>query len=81
LQKSDVFSLAQRSVVDAGLFPADVTWLAELAPAIPAAHTSRVPLDSLSFDALLLGLRGVAGGELSLYTALEAARATAHSGA
>jgi hypothetical protein len=76
LQKSDVFSLAQRSVVDAGLFPADVTWLLELAPAIPAAHASRVPLDSLSFDALLVGLRGVSSGALSLYTAIEAARST-----
>jgi hypothetical protein len=78
MQKAGVFSLAQRSVVDAGLFPADVTWLAELAPAIPSAHADRVPLDSLSFDALLLGLRGVAQGALSLYTAIEAARAAAH---
>jgi len=75
LQKSSVFPLAERAVLDAGLFPADVTWLAELAPAIPAAHTNRVPLDSLSFDALLLGLRGVSSGALSLYTAIEAARA------
>jgi len=78
LQKGEVFSLAQRSVVDAGLFPADVTWLAELAPAIPAAHSNRVPLDSLSFDALVVGLRGVSRGALSLYTAIEAARATDH---
>ena len=76
LQKSSTFPLAQRSVLDAGLFPADVTWLAELAPAIPAAHTSDVPVDSLSFEALLVGLRGVANGELSLYTAIEAARAS-----
>jgi hypothetical protein len=76
LQKSGVFPLAQHPILDAGLFPADVTWLAELAPAIPAAHTSRVPLDSLSFDALLLGLRGVVRGALSLYTAIEAARST-----
>jgi hypothetical protein len=74
LQKSDVFPLAQHSILDAGLFPADVTWLAELAPAIPAAHISRVPLDSLSFDALLIGLRGVSQGALSLYAAIEAAR-------
>jgi hypothetical protein len=74
LQKSDLFPLAERSLLDAGLFPADVTWLSELAPAIPAAHSSRVPLDSLSFDALLVGLRGVSRGELSLYTAIEAAR-------
>ena len=77
LQKSGVFPLTQRSLLDAGLFPADVTWLAELAPAIPTAHSDRVPLDSLSFDALLLGLRGVSQGELSLYTAIEAARAAA----
>ena len=74
LQKSDVFPLTERAVLDAGLFPADVTWLSELAPAIPAAHTSRVPLDSLSFDALLVGLRGVQNGALSLYAAIEAAR-------
>ena len=74
LHKSSALPLAQRAVLDAGLFPADVTWLSELAPAIPAAHTSRVPLDSLSFDALLTGLCGVAQGELSLYAALEAAR-------
>ena len=74
LQTSRVFPLGQRAVLDAGLFPADVTWLAELAPAIPAAHTSRVPLDSLSFDALMIGLRGVMHGALSLYTAIEAAR-------
>ena len=79
LQKSEVFPLAQRSILDAGLFPADVTWLAELAPAIPAAHVSRVPLDSLSFDALLIGLRGVSQGALSLYAAIESARAAAQS--
>lgn len=74
LQTSALFPLAQRSIVDAGLFPADVAWLAELAPAIPIAHTNRVPLDSLSFEALLIGLRGVSQGALSLYTAIDAAR-------
>jgi hypothetical protein len=74
LQKRELFPLGERAVLDAGLFPADVTWLAELAPAIPAAHINQVPLDSLSFDALLIGLRGVSRGELSLYTAIEAAR-------
>jgi len=74
LQQSALFPLAQRSFVDAGLFPADVAWLAELAPAIPIAHTNRVPLDSLSFEALLIGLRGVSQGALSLYTAIDAAR-------
>jgi hypothetical protein len=74
LRESPVFPLAQRQILDAGLFPADVTWLSELAPAIPAAHTSRVPLDSLSYDALLLGLRGVAHGALSLYAAIDAGR-------
>jgi hypothetical protein len=76
LRESPIFSLSQRPVLDAGLFPADVTWLAELAPAIPAAHTSHVPLDSLSFDALLIGLVGVSQGALSLYGAIEAARST-----
>ena len=76
LQKSAVFPLAQRAVLDAGLFPADVIWLAELAPAIPATHSNRVPLDSLSFAALLIGLRGVTQGALSLYTAIETARSS-----
>ena len=74
LQSSSVFPLSQRPILDAGLFPADVLWLAELAPAIPAAHTNSVPLDSLSFESLLLGLRGVCRGALSLYAAIEAAR-------
>lgn len=76
LQSSSEFPLRGRRVVDAGLFPADVTWLAELAPAIPAAHTGRVPLDSLSYDALLLGLRGVSQGALSLYAAIDGTRGT-----
>lgn len=71
------FALRAHPVVDAGLFPADVTWLAELAPAIPAAHTNRVPVDSLSFDALLVGLRGVMRGALSLYAAIDDARSAA----
>jgi hypothetical protein len=62
--------LAHRELLDAGLFPADVTQLEELAPAIPAAHTSHVPLDSLSFDALLRGLHGVTTGALSLCAAI-----------
>jgi len=73
LQNSAEFPLSRRTILDAGLFPADVTWLAELAPAIPEAHTSRVPLDSLSFETLLLGLRGVTRGALSLYTAIDGA--------
>ena len=81
LQKGQVFPLGQRAILDAGLFPADVPWLAELAPAIPVAHSQRVPLDSLSFDSLLVGLRGVSQGALSLYTALEAARANDHAAA
>ncbi len=66
VQKSAIFPLGTRQIVDAGLFPADVTWLAELAPAIPAGHINRVPVDSLSYEALLIGLRGVAEGALSL---------------
>jgi hypothetical protein len=79
LKKNPTLPLADREVVDAGLFPADVTWLAELAPAIPAAYTQSVPLDSLTYDALLIGLRGVIAGALSLYAAIEAERA--HAGA
>lgn len=76
LHTSSAFALSQRQVLDAGLFPADVTWLAELAPAIPSGHANRVPLDSLSFDSLLLGLRGVARGALSLYAAIDGARSS-----
>jgi len=76
LQKSGTFPLLRREISDAGLFPADVTWLAELAPAIPAAHTHRVPLDSLSYTALMVGLRGVSRGALSLYAAIEDARSS-----
>jgi hypothetical protein len=71
LQRSAVFPVENRELLDIGLFPADVTWLAELAPAIPSEHTSRVPLDSLSFAALLSGLRGVLGGALSLHAAID----------
>jgi hypothetical protein len=74
LKKSRVLPLADREIVDAGLFPADVTWLAELAPAIPAGYTQSVPVDSLSYDALLFGLRGVAHGALSIHAAIEAGR-------
>jgi len=75
LKKSQLLPLADRAVVDAGLFPADVTWLAELAPAIPAGYTQSVPVDSLSYDALSIGLRGVAEGALSLHAAIEEHRA------
>lgn len=77
LKKNPALPLADAEVVDAGLFPADVTWLAELAPAIPAAYTQSVPLDSLTYDALLIGLRGVVSGAMSLYAAIEAERAHA----
>lgn len=80
LHKSRVLPLTDRNIVDAGLFPADVTWLAELAPAIPAGHTQSVPVDSLSYDALLIGLRGVAQGALSIHAAIEEERARSASG-
>jgi hypothetical protein len=73
LQKNSTFPLGNRELLDIGLFPADVTWLAELAPAIPSEHTNQVPLDSLSFDALLSGLRGVLAGALSLHAAIDGA--------
>ena len=75
LKKNRVFPFGDREIVDAGLFPADVTWLAELAPAIPAGFTQSVPVDSLSYDALLIGLRGVAAGALSVHAAIEDERA------
>jgi hypothetical protein len=71
LGKSQVFSLGDRSLLEAGLFPADVTWLAELAPAIPAGHTQSVPADSLSYRALIRGLRGVLNGAPSLVRGIE----------
>lgn len=74
LRKSSVLPLANRKLIDAGLFPADVIWLAELAPAIPAGHVNQVPLDSLSYEALLVGLRGVLQGAISLYTAIDASQ-------
>ena len=80
LRKSRVLPLANHALVDAGLFPADVTWLAELAPAIPAGYTQSVPLDSLSYDALLTGLRGVADGALSIHAALDDARTRSEQG-
>jgi hypothetical protein len=81
VQKSTTFPLGDRALLDIGLFPADVTWLAELAPAIPSEHTSQVPLDSLSFAALLSGLRGVLGGALSLHAAIDGARDQGEHGA
>ncbi len=81
VQKSAIFPLGERELLDIGLFPADVTWLAELAPAIPSEHTSHVPLDSLSFDALLSGLRGVLGGALSLHAAIDGAHEQSEQGA
>ena len=71
LRKSSRFPLSTRPIIEAGLFPADVTWLAELAPAIPAGHTHRVPLDSLSLEALIVGIRGVQAGEISLQQAIQ----------
>lgn len=80
LQKSKTLPLANRELVDAGLFPADVTWLAELAPAIPAGHINRVPVDSLSYEALLIGLRGIGEGALSLATPIREAAQRAIEG-
>ncbi len=67
LSSSKVFALSGHPLLDAGLFPADVGQMEELAPAIPAAHFSRVPLDSMSYETLLAGLHGVLGGALSLF--------------
>lgn len=70
VQDSKILPLSGRTLIDAGLFPADVLYLAELAPAIPAGHTNQVPLDSLSYDTLVLGLSGVMRGALSLFTGI-----------
>ncbi len=81
LQKSGTFPVENRDLLDVGLFPADVTWLAELAPAIPSEHTSQVPVDSLSFDALLRGLRGVMAGALSLHAGIDGSSDQSEQGA
>ena len=76
LSNSKVFPLNGRPVLDAGLFPADVGQMEELAPAIPAAHFSRVPLDSMTYETMLAGLRGVMGGTLSLFMGISASAAS-----
>ena len=75
LQKNADFPLGARKLLDVGLFPADVQWLAELAPAIPNGYTNQVPVDSLSYRALVAGLGGVTRGALSLVQGIEAAEA------
>ncbi len=80
LSNNKVFALGAHTVLDAGLFPADVGQMEELAPAIPAAHFSRVPLDSMTYETMLAGLRGVVSGALSLFMGISdgAAGADAH---
>ncbi|MEO8901734.1 MAG: hypothetical protein ABI488_08055 [Polyangiaceae bacterium] len=70
LSSSKVFALGEHPALDAGLFPADVGQMEELAPAIPKAHFSRVPVDSMTYETMLAGLRGVLGGALSLFTGI-----------
>ena len=67
LSSSKVFALGGHTALDAGLFPADVGQMEELAPAIPKAHFSRVPLDFMTYETMVAGLRGVLGGALSLF--------------
>jgi hypothetical protein len=66
LQSSRALPLADREILDAGLFAADVGQIAELASAFPPSHFRQVPLDALSFAALLAGLGGVTHGALSI---------------
>ncbi len=70
LPDSAVLPLAARVLTDAGLFPADVLELEELAPAIPAGHTNQVPVDSLRYRTLVSGIQGVMRGALSLCVAI-----------
>ncbi len=70
LSSSAVLPVSRRALTDAGLFPADVLQLEELAPAIPAGHTNQVPLDSLRYRTLVSGIRGVMRGAVSLCTAI-----------
>lgn len=77
LSSGKTFALAGRTVLDAGLFPADVGQMEELAPAIPAAHFGRVPLDAMAYETLLAGLHGVLGGAHSLFMGISDSSARA----
>ena len=63
---SPALTLAEREIIDAGLFAADVGQIEELARTFPASAFTRVPLDALSLPTLLAGLRGVTRGAFSL---------------
>lgn len=78
LQKKSGLPLGDRQVLDAGLFPADVSQIEELSAAIPASHTSQVPLDFLAFETVLAGLLGLTRGAPLLSTGIaELARGNA----
>jgi hypothetical protein len=66
LAASSLLPLRERALLDAGLFAAEVGQIEQLNSAFPASHVTRVPLDALSYVALLAGLRGVARGALSI---------------
>jgi hypothetical protein len=66
LQASKFLPLADREIIDAGLFAAEVGQIEELAAAFPASSFTHVTLDSLSYPTLLAGLSGVTRGALSL---------------
>jgi hypothetical protein len=76
LEASSVLPLRQRALLDAGLFAADIGQIEQLNSAFPASHATRVPVDALSYSALLAGLSGVGRGALSISTGIfEAAEA------
>jgi hypothetical protein len=66
LRSTPLLPLQNRPIVDAGLFAAEVGQIEQLNSAFPASHATRVPLDALSYQALLAGLRGVERGALSI---------------
>ncbi|HEX3776043.1 MAG TPA: hypothetical protein VHV51_16340 [Polyangiaceae bacterium] len=70
LRSSRVLSVADREIVDAGLFAAEVGQIAELNSAFPPSHATQVPVDALSYPTLLAGLAGVVHGARTLTTGI-----------
>jgi hypothetical protein len=66
LHASAALPLAEREILDAGLFAAEVGQIEELAAAFPASAFTQAPVDALSLSTLLAGLSGVTRGAFSL---------------
>ena len=78
LQASPSLPLLDRPIVDAGLFAAEVGQIEALTSAFPASHTTQVPVDALSYPALVAGLASVSHGALSISTGIFEATDTRH---